>query len=895
MFYRIHKIFLLLTILRIYSLLSVYGQEAADSVISVDDTTGIEFIADSIATDTLVSDTTVATGQNKPIDFPVFYDAADSMITSLEGDTTYIYLYGKGIVKYDDIELTADYIEFDMTTREVYATGMPDSVGKMAGEPVFKQGGEEFQSKKLRYNFETRKGYINEIKTQQQEGFLHSRVTKRHPNGHIHLKDGKYTTCDAEHPHFYVGLTKAIAVPNDKIVSGPAYLVIEDIPLPLVLPFGFFPNTKAEATKGILMPVYGEETNRGFFLKNGGFYWPINEYMDLKLTGDIYSRGTWGLQMATTYRKRYKFSGSVNGRYYQNVSNPNEINPSKSTDISIQWSHRQDPKANPNSNFSASVNYSTRSFDQNHSLNIQERLTNTKTSSISYQKIWPNSPFNFSTTLNHSQNSRTKTVNMTVPNINFSMNQIYPFRGKNMTGKPKWYQNIRLGYSSEMRNEIQTYDTLLFTSTQFEDFDNGYRHSIPLSLNFKLLKLLNLTPNVSYTGMIYTNKVKKVYDPNAISSRGDTGIVVSSNVPGFYYAHAWKPSAGTSVNPKVYGFYTFREDSRVQAIRHMISPTIGFSFSPNMEGLVPDYYEPIRNSETGEIYKNVNGVEQYYSIFEDEIYGTPTARGKSGSVSLGLNNNLEMKIFPKNDTVDEPEKVTLLDNMNFSTGYNLFAEEFKWRPVSMNARTTLFNRKLSINANGSLDPYGTDTINGRLQRINEFAISKNNKLFRLTRFGVSMNISFRSEAGGEDEEDPQETTNISNAGLPVDEFGNPVGDMFGYNYVDFSVPWSISAAYSFNYSKPLDRKTLTQTLSLNGDFSLTPKWKISYRTGYDFQRKEFSLTSFRIHRDLHCWEMSLHLIPFGPNKSYHFTINVKSTILKDLKFDKKSSPWDRYN
>lgn len=880
------------------------GQEETPSTEMIADTgefrmdTAYTFMEDTLqANDTTVADTGLISEEDSDaIDYPVNYDA-DTVITSFEGDTAFIYLYGNGNVTYDDIELTADYIRFNMSTREVFAKGMPDSTGRLAGEPIFKQGGEEFQSEKLRYNFATRKGYIHNIKTEQQDGFLHSEITKRQPNGHIHIKNGKYTTCDADHPHYYVALTKAIAIPNDKIISGPAYLVIEDIPLPLILPFGFFPNTKAERTKGILVPIYGEETNRGFFLKNGGFYWPINDYMDLKVTGDIYSRGTWGLQLGTNYKKRYKFGGTINGRYYQNITDPNEINPSKSTDVSVQWSHRQDPKANPNSNFSASVNYSTRSFDQNHSLNIQERLTNTKTSSVSYQKIWPNSPFSLSTTLNHSQNSRTKSVSMTVPNVNLSMNQIYPFRGKNMVGTPKWYQNIRLGYSSEMRNEIQTFDTLLFTpATTIHDFDNGYRHSVPLSVNFKLLRLFNLTPNVSYTGMVYTNKVKKVYEPSIISEVGDTGVVVKTDEPGLYYAHAWKPSVGTSINPKVYGFFeNFPEKWRIQAIRHMISPTAGISFSPDMEGLVPEYYQPVINTETNEIHNNANGVEQYYSVFEDEIYGTPTARGRSGSVSLGLNNNVEMKIFPKNDTVGKTEKVMLLDNLSFNTGYNIFAEEYNWRPVSMNARTTLFNRKLSINANGSLDPYGTDTINGRMQRVNEFAFSKNSKLFRLTRFGVSMNISFRSEAGGRDEKGEEESTNISNAGLPVDEFGNPVGDMFGYNYVDFSVPWSVSAAYSFNYSKPLDRKTLTQTISLNGDFSLTPKWKISYRTGYDFERNEFSLTSFRIHRDLHCWEMSLHLIPFGPNKSYHFTINVKSTILKDLKFDKKSSPWDRYN
>ena len=447
----------------------------------------IVYSPDTIQVDS-VSNDTVRKSKRDALTEPVEYSCNDSII--LEGKN--VTFYKEGNINYGEIELKADFIKFDMDIKELYAEGMiNDTSGKMAGEPIFIQGDDEFQSKSMRYNFQSRKTYVREIITEEEDGFLHSERTKRLPDGEIHIKNGKYTTCDAEHPHYYVGLTKAIVVPNEKIISGPAYMVIADIPLPLILPFGFFPNSSKQAMSGFLIPTWGEESTRGYYLRQGGFYWAINDYVDARITADVFSRGSWGTQLTTSYKKRYKFSGSFNGSYYLNKSGEEGINLSSTKDYKIQWSHRQDAKANPYSTFSASVNYSTTSYDKNQSYNLNDRLTNTKSSSISYQKSWPNSPFSLSASANHSQNSNTNAVNMTLPNMNLTMNRIYPFRGKNMTGTPKWYQNIQLSYTSQLQNSIQATDSTLLDS-KFEDFEKGYQHSIPLSVNFKLFKLFAL-------------------------------------------------------------------------------------------------------------------------------------------------------------------------------------------------------------------------------------------------------------------------------------------------------------------------------------------------------------------------------------------------------------------
>ncbi len=840
--------------------------------------------SDSIQSDTIVNDT-LSLNKEKPkkdlLTEPVEYSSNDSII--LAGSDVSFYKEGK--VNYGDLELKADFIRFDMDIKELYAEGMIDTSGQIAGEPVFKQGDEEFQSKSMRYNFQSKKTFVKNIITEEEDGFLHSESTKRLPDGEIHVKNGKYTTCDAEHPHFYVGLTKAIVVPNEKIISGPAYMVIADIPLPLVIPFGFFPNSSQKAMSGFLIPSYGEESSRGYYLRNGGFYWAINDYVDAKITADVYSRGSWGMQLATSYKKRYKFSGSFNGSYYLNKTGEEGINLTNKRDYKIQWTHRQDAKANPNSTFSASVNYSTTSYDKNQSYSLSERLTNTKSSSVSYQKSWPNSPFSLSASMNHSQNSNTDAVNMTVPNLNLTMSRIYPFRRENSTGETKWYENIQLSYTSKLENSIEATDSTIFQS-KFKDFEKGYQHSIPLSINFKLFKLFNLTPSLNYKGMLYTDYVNKYYDPDLIAD-GDTGIIVTDTIQGLRYAHGWSTSFGTSISPKIYGMYHF-DKGRLSAIRHVITPTASFSYTPNMNSIAPYYYRTVRNIKTGEVYYDEDGDTEEYSIFENGIYGTPSANGQSGSISLSLKNNIEAKIFAKNDTTGKPEKVSILDNLNFSTSYNPFKKQNKWSTVSMSSSTSIFKKKVSLQLNGTMDPYAYDTTNSR--RSYGFELVENGKLFRLTSLTGTVGFTLKSQQGNNQNNQSGETSGEQMNELDPNNLNNTANYGTLTPSVNFDIPWSLRATYNFRYSKPALKSSVTQTLRMTGDFSLTPKWKISYSSGYDFKAKEITATSLTIHRDLHCWEMSLSTIPFGSNTYFEFNIHVKSTILQDLKYDKR---WDK--
>ncbi|NJM14916.1 MAG: LPS-assembly protein LptD [Bacteroidales bacterium] len=445
------------------------------------------FATDSISADSVLADT-VPHLKKSAIDAPVNYKSEDSMMFDLT--VKKVYLYGQAMVTYEDIELTADYIEFDMANKEVYAVGVTDSLGNERGRPVFKDDGETFEAKSIRYNFDTKRGYIREVYTQQSEGYLHSERTKRQANGEVHLKNGKYTTCDAKHPHFYIGLTKAVVIPDDKIISGPAYMVVQDIPLPLIIPFGWFPNSKQQ-TSGLLFPTYGEERSRGFFLRNGGWYFAINDYIDAKVTGDVYSYGGWAGALESRYKVRYKFSGSLRGSYYENSFGQPGETQTKSKDFSIGWTHSQDPKANPYQTFSASVNYSSRSYDQNQTFDQSQQLTNTKNSSISFSKRWPNKEYSLQLSTNISQNSRNKTIDLTLPSGSFSSGNFYPFRFGDVSGKPAWYEKININYSAQFQNKINTYDTLLFTpQTTLNDFDKGFRHSIPLSTNIKVLNIL---------------------------------------------------------------------------------------------------------------------------------------------------------------------------------------------------------------------------------------------------------------------------------------------------------------------------------------------------------------------------------------------------------------------
>ena len=808
------------------------------------------------------------------IDFPIDYNADDSIRFSLKKQK--VYLYGNAKINYQEIELTAAYIEIDLQTRELLANGVLDSVGKLSGKPKYTEGEESFDATTMKYNFKSKKAYIIDVVTPQAEGFLHSHITKMHANKQIHLKNGKYTTCDREHPHFYIGLTKAIMIPDDKIVSGPAYLVLADVPLPLVIPFGFFPNHKKHAS-GVLIPEYGEEQNRGFFLRNGGYYFAINDYFDLGIRGDIYSKGTYGGSILSKYKKKYKYNGNINLKYYNNKTSEKDFpDYSSKKDFSIKWSHSQDAKANPLSSFSANVNISTSSFDQNQTYATNNHLTNTKSSSISYNRRF-GKLFNMSSNLRHSQNSLNKSVNLTLPSVNFSMNRQYPFRRKNANSDMRWYEKIDVSYSSKLENRINTVDSLLFTKNSLKNFQNGFQHSIPISANFKALKMINITPRLDYTGRLYTNTIEKHWDAEYYDTETGTtyGKMIKDTINGLKYGHDYSAQISVSVNPTVYGMFQPNPKifgDKIKAVRHVLTPSASFSYKPDLSDYKPDYYRSVSHLLTDE--KDSIGITETYSIFEEGIYGTPSNSGKSGNLNLSLGNNIEMKVKSKNDTIDEYEKIKILEKLSFSTSYNFFADSLRWSPIRFSGSTKLFNKQINLKFGGSIDPYMIDSSGARY---NSYELMNSHKLGRLTSANFDIGFSLNPKKLSNDKEAEEEL----------------IGDLYE-DYIDWNVPWNLRVNYGFKYSKQKFESDITQTLRFSGDLSFTPKWKIGFSSGYDLEKNEFTYTTFDLYRDLHCWEMRMNFIPFGTRKSYNFVISVKSSILKDLRKQKTRSWYDNF-
>ena len=853
---------------------SIVHLNLTDSV-SIDSSTTLsqnEYIENN---DSTISDSLLQENRSDNlIDFPIDYNADDSIRFSLKEQK--VYLYGNAKINYQEIELTAAYIEIDLQTREVFAKGVPDSVGKLAGKPKYSEGEESFDAKTMRYNFRTKKAYVIDVITPQSEGFLHSHITKMHANKQIHLSKGKYTTCENENPHFYVGLTRAIMIPEDKIVSGPAYLVLADVPLPLIIPFGFFPNHKKHAS-GVLIPEYGEEQARGFYLRNGGYYFVLSAYFDLAIRGDIYSKGTYGGSILSKYKKRYKYNGNFDLKYYNNKTSEKDFpDYSSKKDFSIKWSHSQDSKANPLSSFSANVNISTSSFDQNQTYATNTHLTNTKSSSISYNRRF-GKLFNMSSNLRHSQNSLNKSVNLTLPSVNFSMNRQYPFRRKNATGEMRWYEKIDISYSSKLENRINTVDSLLFTNASLKNFQNGFQHSIPISANFKALKMINITPKINYTGRLYTHTIEKYWDPEYYDSEEGTtyGKIISDTINKFAYGHDYSTQISVSVNPTVYGMFQPNPKifgDKISAVRHVLTPSASFSYAPDLGDYKPDYYRSFNYLRTDQ--KDSTGITETYSIFEGGIYGTPSSSGKSGNINLSLGNNIEMKVKNDNDTTDEFKKIKILEKLSFSTSYSVFADSLRWSPIRFSGSTKLFNKQISLKFGGTVDPYMIDSSG---TKYNSYEMLNNNKLGRLTsaNFDISFSLSpknFQKDKEAEDE---------------------LIGDLYE-DYIDWDVPWSLRVNYGIKYTKPKFESDITQTLRFSGDLSFTKKWKMGISSGYDLEKNEFTYTTFDLYRDLHCWEMRMNFVPFGTRKSYNFVISVKSSILKDLRRQKTRSWYDNF-
>ncbi|NOZ46896.1 MAG: LPS-assembly protein LptD [Chlorobi bacterium] len=823
------------------------------------DSTNISLLQanDSIAKDTSVQ---ITKKRKSVINAPIEYNAQDSMIFSMIGHK--VYLYGSGEVHFQEITLKADYIEINLDSNTVYAYGIADSIGKVRGKPFFKQGKEEFTSDTLTFNYKSHKGLIKGVITEEGEGFLHGKITKQQANGEIHLKGGKYTTCNLEHPHFYIALSKAIVIPDDKIVTGPAYLVVAGVPIPFFLPFGFFPNTTSRAS-GVIIPDYGEEKNRGFYLRRGGYYFAIGEHLDFKVLGEYYTKGSWGLQFNSKYKKRYKFNGNLSANYKYTIVN--DVTPPKKL-FNFKWTHQQDPKAKPNSNFSANVNFGSTQYHRYDNISTQNYLSNTKQSSISYRKNWPNSPFNMSANFRHSQNSIDSTINLTLPEMTFTMNRIFPFKRKEAIGKQKWYEKIGISYSSNMRNSLKNIkDTALFDPATWKKFENGIQNSVPISTSINL-KYFTLSPSVNYKERWYFHSIQKYYDRDVYINGNDTlqGRIVIDTIPGFNRVYDYSTSA--SLTTKLYGFYQFLGKNKT-AVRHVVTPSVSISYRPDFGEPKWGYYKDYIDEKDDTIR---------YSIYEKAIFGTPGS-GRSGSLNFRIGNNLEMKVKNKRDTTNTFKKIKLIEGFTISSSYNMLADSLNWSAISFNGRTKLFNL-INITTNGRMDPYAYDSLNSTV--INKFEYTTSGKLARLTSASLSAGFSINSKKLKKlfsPEEEDQD-----NKSEDIDPFS------------DFSLPWNFRIDYSLRYTKPRLEAKITQALRFSGDVSLTNKWKIGVSSGYDFIVREFTYTSINIARDLHCWQARFTWIPFGFRQQYTFTINAKASLLQDLKYNKKKSWYDNF-
>ncbi len=829
---------------------------------------------DSLATDS------ISTKEDSGFDAEVTY-RADGYITLVQDSTgNKVLMYKNAYVKYKDIELKADYIELNRDSNLVYAIGKPDSTGQIVGKPVFIQGSDKFEADEIRYNFKTKKGIVYGVVTEKEGGFIHSGRTKLVNDSTYNLVNGKYTTCNAPHPHFYLEMTKAKVLSGKKIVTGPAYLVVEDLPIYFVfVPFGFFPYT-SKYSSGILVPSYGEEVTRGFFLRDLGYYWAASDYFDAAIKGDLYSLGSRGIKFHSNYRLRYRYSGGFDMKFYKNVFGDKGLPDYRTqNDFAITWNHSMDSKASPSQTFSASVDFSTSSYDQYNSYIARNILTNTKQSSISYSKRWENSPFSMSGNLRHSQNSRDTTISLTLPQLTFNMTRIYPFKPKYSSGKEKWYEKIGLTYSLDMQNTINTKENKLMSSSLIKDWKNGVRQSIPISTSFKALKFITISPSFNYNERWYTQQIRKSYNEQLKQ------VVVSDTVYGFTRDYDYSMSVGAST--KIYGNYQpLNPNSSIKGIRHVMTPSISFSLRPDFSNPNFGMYETIE-------YFDSNGrpVSLRYPVHEGSIYGTAGA-GKSGSIGFSLNNTLEMKKLNLKDTTstETEKKISLLDQLSFSGSYNLAADSLNLSNINVAARTKLAG--IDVNFGAILDPYAFE--NGHL--INQYEIIKNGRLARLTSANLSFGLSFSSKA----DKDKTKKTETSDAAAikqqqEIEEQNRrqQVGEI--PEYADFSVPWDIRFDYSFRYSRPNPsvKPNITQTVDFNGNVNLTKQWKVGFSSGIDIQKMDLTFTQLNIFRDLHCMQMSLNLIPFGFRQSYSFTIRATSQLLKDLKVTKNQSFYDR--
>lgn len=817
----------------------------------------------------------IITGKNK-----------DSLIYNVR--TKKVHIFKDGEVKYQATTLKADIINIDMARKDIRAYGVMDTIDSAGVQniintrPVFVDGGTEYTMDTINYNMDSKKAKIKGVFTKEGEGFLHSRVIKKMPNDIINLADGKYTTCDdPTHPHFYMAMTKAKVIPGKKIVTGPVYLVFEDVPVYFLgLPFGFFPVNSSKKS-GFIIPTFGEERIKGFFLRDGGYYISFNDYVDMTLTGGIYTKGSWDAAASSRYMKRYKYSGDLQLNYSKNIiSDPGSTDYVNSGSFRVMWSHRQDPKFSPNSTFAASVNFSTSGYNKFATQNLNDYLNTQTNSSISYSKNWAGTPFSFSTNLQHSQNSQDSTVSLSLPNLVFNVSRIFPFQRKGGgVGKQRWYEKIGISYAGNFSNNVKVKERDLFSQTMLDEMKTGVNHTIPLSFSFNLFNHLNISPSANYQERWYFKKIVKEWNKDTEQ------VEIADTTYGFY--RVWDYSVSASASTRIYGMFQFGPKSPVLAIRHVMSPSVGVSFRPDFGLAKYGYYKPVQINNKGEMGT--------YSPYEGGMFGVPGS-GQSASLTFSLGNTLEMKVRSKSDTTGF-KKISILDNLNISSSYNFLADSLNLSPFSINGRTTLF-KNFGINFNATLDPYQYDTETNR--RINKFMVEKGS-LGRLTNVSFSFGYSFNNSGVNKGA-----VNNINSANIPdpaYTDFFNTgeqtvdptlVRQMMTSKYYDFTIPWNLGFNYSFNYSNSGSTKNTVQSLGFNASVTLTQKWGVTFNGGYDFVLGQVTPGTFSLTRDLHCWQMSFQWQPIGLHQSWSFNISVKAATLKDLKFDKSSSFYDNF-
>lgn len=782
----------------------------------------------------------------------VTYSASDSIRFDVKSKM--VYLFGEAEINYEKIILKAEYIEVDQETKEVFAKGVVDSTGKLVGKPVFSEGEEEFEAMTMRYNFDTKKGRITEVITHEGDGHLHGEVVKKSPNDFYYIRQGGYTTCDQDVPHFLIAAKKLKVIPNDKIVSGPAYLSIEGVPTPLVLPFGFFPN-KSGRKSGLLLPEYGESPTQGFFLRNGGYYFALGETIDLAVRGDVYTGGSYGVRLNSAYKKRYKFNGNIELSHNSlRNSDPEFPDFSVQNNFFVKWRHTQDPKARPSTSFNANVNAGTSTaFNNSLTTNTGDFLRNTFTSSIAFQKTWPGKPFSFNASMSHNQNTLTKQVNVTLPQLAFSVNRIYPFRRKEAVGKQRWYEKIGLSYQLRAENRINAVDSTFFTMKTLNSMQNGISHTIPINTSFKAFKYFTISPSATYNERWFFQRVNRTWDNEQQESVTDT-------LQGFFSNRDF--NAGVNMNTTIYGLLPFKKGA-IAGIRHMMNPRVGFTWRPKMG-----------NDET--VYAGTNATAVTYSRDQLSIYGRPPTTN-SGNITFGINNNLEIKIRTPKDTVNETKKIKILEAFNISGSYNVFADSLNLSDITFSGRTRILER-FNINFSWNMTPYVTDST-GR--RFNRFRINESKELLHLTRASVAVSFNLN----GKSKSQPKTSDRATEEELQMIA-DNPQA------FIDFDVPWNAFVSYNLSYNDFAITNKVTQTLQFSGDLSITKKWKIGFSSGYDFVNKDLTQTNLSIYRDLHCWEFKFNWVPFGTLQSWTLDLNVKSPVLQDLKLSRRRDWYD---